>query len=117
MENKEKTLLEIIDIKGEPNILDEMVSNDFRDFKIHNLSKRFDPDAEVLNEFKNALIGVSHDGRAVYDVDKIRITILEDMGYDSIRADELIEEFATKSTSKLRPILISIDFNLLKLSL
>jgi hypothetical protein len=40
---KSKTLEEIIDLNGEPNILEEMVDTNFKDYKIKMLKKNADP--------------------------------------------------------------------------
>lgn len=114
MAKKQKTLLDIIKTDGEPNYLEKMVDNDFKEFKIKLLLKDADVDAIVLEGFDNALIGMSHDGRLVYDINVMRKILIERDGMETIEADEYLDHnVINASFGELNPLFVTIYMDLL----
>lgn len=113
MGKKQKTLLDIIDTKGEPNYMEQMVDNDFKDFKIRKLLGDADVDAIVLDGFNDALIGMSHDGRLVYDINVMRKILIERDKMESIEADEYLDfNVINAKFGELNPIFITLHMDL-----
>jgi hypothetical protein len=111
---KQKTLLDIIVTDGIPNSLEQMVDNDFKHYKIHLLKKEADPDAIVLDGFDDALIGLTHDCRLVYDIDLMRKILIERDKMDSIEADEYLDYNVTNvKFGELNPCFVAIKMDLL----
>jgi tRNA A-37 threonylcarbamoyl transferase component Bud32 len=108
-----KTLFDIIDTEGEPNILENMVDTNFKGYKIVLLKKDADPDAIVLEGFDDALIGVSHDGRLIYDLGVMRKILQDRDKMCPIEADEFLD-FNVLSTKfgELNPIYVTLYMDL-----
>lgn len=108
-----KTLSEILDLDGEPNILEHMVDSNFKDYKIKMLKKDADPEAIVLDGFDDALIGVSHDGRLIYDLGVMR-KILEDRDkMCPLEADEFLDyNVLNTNFGELIPIYVTLYMDL-----
>ena len=113
-EVKTKTLDEILDLDGEPNILEHMVDNNFKDYKIKMLKKNADHEAIVLEGFDDALIGLTYDGRLVYDIGVMRKILSDRDKMCPIEADEYLDYnvFNTKF-GELNPIFVNINMDLL----
>lgn len=108
-----KTLSEILDLDDEPNILEHMVDNNFKDYKIKILKKDADPEAIVLEGFDDALIGLSNDGRLIYDLGVMRKILQDRDKMCPIEADEYLD-FNVLSTKfgELNPIYITLYMDL-----
>jgi hypothetical protein len=110
---KTKTLLETLEFDGEKNVLENMVDNNFKEYKIVMLKKDADPDAIVLDGYDDALIGVSHDGRLIYDIG-VMLKILEDR--DKMKPIEAIEfldyNVLNAKFGDLNPIYVRIQMDL-----
>ncbi len=112
-----KTLLEILNFDAnDPKIIEEIVDSNFRHYKIDLLKKKADPCAMSLNGFDNALIGVTYDGRLVYDKDIMYKIILGTMDCDSkdvrIDADEYLATIMSDDYGRLSPIFMSLNIDL-----
>jgi hypothetical protein len=113
-----KTLLEILDFdENEPNVLEEIVDSNFKQYKIDQLKKKADPCAMCLNGFDNALVGVTYDGRLVYDKDimyKIVLGSMDCSGNMDVRleADELLSLIMSDDYGRLSPVFISLNMDL-----
>ena len=110
---KTKTLSEILDLDGEPNILENMVDNNFKDYKIKLLKKDADPEAIVLDGFDNALIGLTHNGCLVYDVN-VMCKILEDRDKMCLFDALVFLDYNVLNTKfgELNPIFITLHMDL-----
>lgn len=108
-----KTLFDTIDTEGEPNILEYMVDSNFKDYKIALLKKDADPDAIVLEGFDDALIGVSIDGRLVYDKGVMSRILVDRDKFSPIEADEYLD-FNVLNTKfgELNPIFVTLYMDL-----
>ena len=108
-----KTLSEILDLDGEPNIIQDMVDSNFKEYKIKMLLKDADFDAIVLDGFDDALIGVSNSGRLVYDIGVMRKVLVE---RDKMEIDEAIEyldfNVINAKFGELNPIYITLYMDL-----
>lgn len=112
-EVKRKTLLETLDLDGEPNILEKIVDNNFKDCKIILLKKDADPEAIVLDGFDDALIGVSHDGRLIYDIGVMRKILQDRDKMCPIEADEFLDfNVINVKFGELNPIFVTLYMDL-----
>jgi hypothetical protein len=110
---KTKTLSEILDLEGEPNILEEMVDNNFKDYKISMLKEGADSFAIVIEGFDDALIGMSHDGRLVYDIGVMRKILVERDKMKSDEADEFLDyNVFGVNFGELDPIFVTLNMDL-----
>jgi hypothetical protein len=111
-----KTLLDIIDLDNEHNILEEFADSNFIHYKLTILKKKADPSALILNGFDNALIGTTYDGRLVYDKDIMYKIIVRTMDCDgddaTINADEYLDTICSQDYGRLSPIFISLNMEL-----
>ena len=111
-----KTLLDILDLENEPNILEEFADSNFIHYKLSMLKKKADPSALIINGFDNALIGTTYDGRLVYDKDIMYKIILGTMDCNSkdvrIDADEYLDAICSEDYGRLSPIFISLNMEL-----
>jgi hypothetical protein len=115
---KTKTLVEILDLNGEPNILEEMVDTNFKDYKIKMLKKNADPEAIVLSDFDDALVGTTSDGRLVYDIGLMSKILVETNYVDKIDADEYLHNDLFKELfDGLNPIYVNLNIDLVLQSL
>jgi hypothetical protein len=110
---KTNTLLETLDLDGEPNILENMVDNNFKEYKIKLLKKDADPDAIVLDGFDDALIGISHDGRLIYDIG-VMCKVLEDRDKMCLFDAVVFLDYNVLNThfGELNPIFIKLHMDL-----
>ena len=114
----DKTLLDLLltnsDSDMNPSLIDRIeISN-----HVEDLLRQCDPDAIIINGMNEAIIGKTHDGRLVYDKDKMLFLLSKRSELTISMIDEyLYNEFFNKDMGKLSPIFISIHFDLLKLSL
>jgi hypothetical protein len=111
-----KTLSDILDLSDEENVIPKILD---RIDLINRLKDKADPDAIVWDGFDNAIVGVSHDGRIAYDLDLIRTILVNRDGMSLLDADEYMSYkiLNVGTTNSLFPIHISIDFDLLKITL
>ena len=115
---KTKTLEEIIDVTNEPNILEEMVDNNFKDYKIKMLKKNADPEAICLDGFDDALIGTSSEGRLVYDIGLMKNILVERDKFEQIEADEYLDfNVINAFFGSLNPIYVNLKIDLVLQSL
>jgi hypothetical protein len=113
-----KTLSEIIDLTNEPNILEDMVDNNFKDYKIKKIKEQADPDAIVLDGLDSAIIGLSYDRRLVYDIDVMRKIFVERDGMDVSEVDEFLSyNVFGGHFGELNPIYVSLNMELVLLTL
>lgn len=113
-----KTLSEIIDLTNEPNILEDMVDNNFKDYKIKKIKEQADPDAIVLDGLDSAIIGLSYDRRLVYDIDLMRKIFVERDGMDISEVDEFLSfNVFGGHFGELNPIYVSLNMELVLLTL
>lgn len=112
---KDKTLLEIL---CDDNEEDKMPINEKTIetiFLLDELYKRADPDAITFDDFECAIIGVSKDGAIVYDYDRMVTLLVIAKNIKTIDAEIEINEMVEKFNKEaLKPIVIKIDFKLLK---
>ena len=115
---KSKTLEEILDLTDESNILEEMVDNNFKDYKIKMLKKNADPEAICLDGFDDALIGTTSDGRLVYDIGLMKKVLVERDKFEEIEADEYLDfNVLTAFFGSLNPIYVNLNIDLVLQSL
>jgi len=115
---KTKTLVEILDLDGEPNILEEMVDTNFKDYKIKMLKKNADPESICLDGFDDALVGTTSDGRLVYDIGLMSKILVETNYVDKIDADEYLHNDLLKELfDGLNPIYVNLNIDLVLQSL
>jgi hypothetical protein len=113
-----KTLSEIIDLTNEPNILEDMVDNNFKDYKIKKIKEQADPDAIVLDGLDSAIIGLSYDRRLVYDIDVMRKIFVERDGMEVSEVDEFLSyNVFGGHFGELNPIYVSLNMELVLLTL
>jgi hypothetical protein len=115
---KSKTLEEILDLTDEPNILEEIVDNNFKDYKIKMLKKNADPEAICLDGFNDALIGTTNEGRLVYDIGLMKKVLVERDKFEQIEADEFLDfNVINAFFGSLNPIYVSLNIDLVLQSL
>jgi hypothetical protein len=115
---KTKTLEEILDLTDEPNILEEMVDTNFKDYKIKMLKKNADPEAIVLSDFDDALVGTTSDGRLVYDIGLMSKILVERDKFEQIEADEYLDfNVINAFFGTLNPIYVNLNIDLVLQSL
>lgn len=115
---KSKTLEEILDLTDEPNILEEIVDNNFKDYKIKMLKKNADPEAICLDGFDDALIGTTNEGRLVYDIGLMKKVLVERDKFEQIEADEFLDfNVINAFFGSLNPIYVSLNIDLVLQSL
>jgi len=115
---KTKTLVEILDLDGEPNILEEMVDTNFKDYKIKMLKKNADPEAIVLSDFDDALVGTTSDGRLVYDIGLMRKVLIKRDKMEIFDADEYLDNNIFQALfDGLNPIYVNLNIDLVLQSL
>lgn len=115
---KTKTLDEIIDLDGEPNILEEMVDSNFKDYKIKMMKKNADPEAIVLDGFDDALIGITSEGRLIYDVGLMKKILVQRDKMEQIDADEYLDfNVINAFFGTLNPIYVNLNIDLVLQSL
>jgi hypothetical protein len=117
-----KPLLEIIGTDDEPNILEKMVDENFKSYKIRLLKKKADPDAIAIDGFDDALIGVSVDGRLVYDKDiMVKMVQEERPHYDPNEVELWLNQYVFVShkdkKERNKPLFISLNMELVLLTL
>jgi len=115
---KSKTLEEILDLEGEPNILEEMADSNFKDYKIKMLKHNADHDAILLDGFDDALIGTTHDGRLVYDIGLMKKILVQRDKFEEIEADEYLDfNVINAFFGVLNPIYVNLNIDLVLQSL
>jgi hypothetical protein len=107
-----KTLSDILDLSEEKNIIPKILD---RIDLINRIKDKADPDAIVWDGFDNAIVGISHDGRIVYDLDYMRTILVNRDGMSLLDADEYLSYnvLNVMTSNSLFPIHIIIDFDLL----
>jgi hypothetical protein len=115
---KTKTLEEILDLTDVPNILDEMVDNNFKDYKIKMLKYDVDSEAIILDGFDDALVGTTSDGRLVYDIGLMRKVLIKRDKMEIFDADEYLDNNIFQALfDGLNPIYVNLNIDLVLQSL
>jgi hypothetical protein len=116
--SEDKTLMETL-LKNEFFQNRETIENIIEfNFRVNDLIKKCDPDAKILLGMNEAIVGKTTDGRLVYDSDKILYLLNNKYGFPLTSLDEFLNtEIYNITEGKLSPIFISLDFELIKLSL
>lgn len=115
---KSKTLEEILDLTDVPNILEEMADNNFKDYKIKMLKHNADSDAIILEDFDDALIGITSEGRLVYDIGLMKKILVERDKFEQIEADEYLDNNVLNAFfGVLNPIYVNLNLDLVLQSL
>jgi hypothetical protein len=113
-----KTVEETFDFNKELNNSFEVSDSNFKNYKIKMLLENADPDAIVLDDFNDALIGTTSDGRLVYDIGLMSKILVETNYVDKIDADEYLHNDLLKELfDGLNPIYVNLNIDLVLQSL
>ena len=115
---EDRTLMEML-LKNEFFQNKETIENVIEfNFRVNELIKKCDPDAKIILGMNEAIVGKSTDGRLVYDTDKILYLMNRKYGFPLTSLDEFLNtEIYSSTEGKLSPLFISLDIELIKLSL
>lgn len=113
MKKRSKTLLEILDLSNETDTLSKIIQ---RREVIDRIKSKADPDAIVLEDFDDCIIGVDKDGRIVYDIDLMRTHLVRIDLMDSVDADEYLyyDLLRIRESYHLAPVFVCLEHELIK---